>query len=162
MILYLPGDVSQSPSVIVDYDGLQESYADFITDETREYLQLKTNIINGEVADEDGKLSYENLESFMNEALSFIQNHQDFPILSDVKYMYVVAAKMYTDIYLAEEGDIDYDDASVERLTTYMNNHDGTPLATVIKTILDDVSANGKLTADKQLEVQASLSSLAD
>ena len=161
MMLFMPANLNSSPSVIVDYDGLMETYADYITSTTKEYLVLKSEIVNGTVSNEDGSINYENLETFMDKTYKFISSYPDFAIVEDVKYMYVVASKMFMDVYMLDTTEVEYTGEAIARLTQFSEKYADTPSGDIAKMIIKDVEENGKLTTDVYNQIQAAFAQLA-
>lgn len=161
MILYMESATAQ-PSVLVDYESLTESYADFMTSTTKDYITLKNSIINGTITNEDGSISYDNLEKFMVDTYSFITAHPNFAIIDDVKYMYVVAAKMYLNVYLVNFEDVKFSSEDLTRIESFVARHDTAPAAKIGQLILDDIEANGALTEDVFNQVVSNFAALAN
>lgn len=159
MILYIPASTSSTLSVIVDYDSLKETYKDFITSKTAEYLDLKSSIINGNIYNNDGSISYSKLEEFMKNTYSFIYAYPDFAIIEDVQYMYVVAAKMYFNIYNTVVEDVVFTDEDVSRITDFVNKYADSPASDIGKTLLAGI-VDGRIDETTYNEVLSAFDAL--
>lgn len=162
MILYISEDTTVPPSVIVDYEGLKETYRDFITETTSDYLDLKIGIISGNITNEDNSMNYDKLIEFMDNTYEFINTHPQFPIIADVQYMNIVAAKMFLDVYLLETDTQTYDEEAIARIENFVASHKGTPDGDIAQMVLDDVAENGMLTSEGYNEVMSAFAALSN
>jgi hypothetical protein len=141
-IIMPPSGSTDSPYVIVDYDSLASRYGKIFNDATKEYIKFKEVVQSGELYDALGRYDMEKTAEYIVQANDFIVKYDNYPLVSDVIYSYILASKMYIGTYNMSS-EFTPDEATIASYTNFVENYKDTPVTAILKEIIA-LHAEGK------------------
>lgn len=141
-IVMPPAGSTDSPYVIVNYNSLTERYGKIFNDATKDYIKFKEVVQNGELYDSSGAYDMEKTANYIVQANDFIVEHDNYPLVSDVIYSYILASKMYAGTYNISS-DFTPDAATIQSYKTFIEKYPDTPVTGILEEIIA-LHAEGK------------------
>ena len=92
-------------------------------------------------------------------ANNFVNNHGDYPLISDIIYSYIIAAKMYIGTYNMSEA-YTVDETSLQKYKNFVEKYPDTPVASTIKELIDLGEKGEQVTLEKANEWNEKLEAL--
>lgn len=146
MMIKMPDSTSGDPYVIVDYDKLEESYGSMYNKATKNYIIFKEIVQNGELSNADGSYNMEKVRDYILMANEYILAYENYPLISDIIYSYILGAKMYLGIY-SFEAEFIPDADTIEDYKMFIEENPDTPIAPIVKAIIEKAENGEKITA---------------
>lgn len=147
MMIKMPDSTSGDPYVIVDYDKLEKSYGSMYNKATKNYVVFKKIVQNGELSNDDGSYNMEKVREYILMANEFILEYENYPLISDIIYSYILGAKMYLGIYNFES-EFTPDDETIADYKKFVEENESTPIAPIVKQIIEKAEKGEKITAE--------------
>ena len=147
------------PYVIVNYDTITKEYGSILNSATKDYIEFKEIVQNGLLSNADGSYNMDKVGEYMIKANNFVNNHGDYPLISDVIYSYIIAAKMYIGTYNMSEA-YTVDETSLQKYKDFVEKYPDTPVASTIKELIDLGEKGEQVTLEKANEWNEKLEAL--
>lgn len=158
-IVMPPAMTNSSPYIVIDYEKIEKEYGNMMNNATKDYIMFKEIVQNGELSNSDGSYNMDKLGDYMILANNFINAYGNYPLLSDVIYSYILAAKMYMGTYNVSE-DFSVDAESLAKYKTFVEKYKDTPATTYIKELIEIADKGEKVPASKAAEWNSALDAL--
>lgn len=161
MMIKVPPAYSSSGGiyVVVDYDKLEEEFGKMYNDATKGYIAFKVIAQNGELSNPDGSYSKEKLGDYMLMASDYIFEYDSYPLLADIINSYVLAAKMYCDLYdVSAAFYVSEDNAKLYK--EFIENNPTEPVTPILNELVSRFENGKEVTYDEATQWASELDSL--
>lgn len=150
---------NETPYVIVDYEKLEQQYGSFYNEATKDYIEFKEIVQRGELSNADGSYNMDKLSEYMIIANNFINQYPNYPLVSDVVYSYILAAKMYSGTYNVSNEFMPSDEM-VESYKIFIEKYPKTPVTPILEALIKHKEEGTNVTMAEVEEWNSSLDSL--
>ena len=148
-----------SPYVLIDYENLEKEFGYIYNDATKQYISFKQIAQNGGLSNDDGSYNKSKLENYLVLASEFLRKYETYPLVSDIIYSYILASKMYADIYDVYE-DFYPDSNSISTYKQFIEKYPNEPITPILNEIVKIYESGDPVTYEQTVSWNSQLDAL--